>query len=126
MYETASMNVHGDNLHLAVAGAGVVIVAVLSAPSFVELSKESKLFKSNGYGTVSGFYEDEDGEATEESTQSYSDTWPRVLAWLSATLGLAASVVAGILANETDSFVSAAASFQSIVNSWSDLAAWVS
>lgn len=120
------MSVHGDTLHLAVAGAGVVIVVGLSVPSLIELSKRTKLFKSNGYGTVSGFYEDQDGEATEESTQNYSDTWPRVLAWLSATLGLAASIVAGVLANETDSFVSAAASFQSILSSWSDLAAWVS
>ncbi|KAK2610560.1 hypothetical protein N8I77_003979 [Diaporthe amygdali] len=86
-----------DDLKAVVAGGEALLVAILTIPAVVHYFAKARLFKANGYTTISGFYEDRDGEATEKSTQEYSDLLPRVGAWLSSALGLGASIVAGVL-----------------------------
>ncbi|KAJ9157202.1 ATP-dependent bile acid permease [Pleurostoma richardsiae] len=115
-----------DILQAAAAGAGVCLVVGLTVPSAVNALRRRRAYKSRGYDSVSGFYEDEDGEATEKSTLDYSDARPRVAAWLSATVGLAAAVAAGVLANQRATLSSAAVSVVlSLLCSWSDVLAWL-
>lgn len=119
------MTDHGD-LKAAAAGAEALLVAILTVPAVTHLVTKARLLKANGYGTISGFYEDSDGEATEESTQKYSDLPSRVTAWLSSSLGLAASIVAAVLAHDADSSAGAGSSASRFLNLWADVAAWVS
>lgn len=110
----------------AAAGVEAVLVAVLAIPTVVRLATKTRLFKArDGYESLSGFYEDGDGEATEESTQDYSDLPSRVAAWLSVSLGLAAAIAATVLSHEPASSPAAASASHFFIT-WSDVIAWVS
>lgn len=119
------MTDHGD-LKAAAAGVQALLVAILTVPSITHLVTKARLLRPNGYGTISGFYEDLDGEATEESTQKYSDLPSRVTAWLSSSLGLAASIVAAVLAHDARSPAGTASSVSGFLSLWADVVAWVS
>lgn len=111
----------------AAAGVEALLVAILAVPAVAHLVTRTRLYKArHGYETFSGFYEDGDGEATEKSTQEYSDLPSRVAAWLSSSLGLAAAIVAAVLFQDSgpSSETTSAASHLLIV--WSDVVAWVS
>lgn len=111
----------------AAAGVEALLVAILALPAVAHLVTTTRLYKArNGYGTLSGFYEDGDGEATEKSTHEYSDLPSRVAAWLSSSLGLAAAIVAAVLAHDSgpSSETTSAAIRLTIV--WADVVAWVS
>lgn len=111
----------------AAAGVEALLVAVLAIPAVAHLVTKTRLFKArNGYGTLSGFYEDGDGEATEKSTQEYSDLPSRVAAWLSSSLGLAAAIVAAVLSPETGSASETTSAASHLIIIWSDVVAWVS
>ena len=111
-----------DALKAVAAGAEALLVALLSIPAVVHFFAKTSLFKANGYATISGFYEDRDGEATEKSTHEYSDILPRVGAWLSSALGLGASIVAGVLYHHGGS----PSGFLYFLSRWADVIAWVS
>ena len=111
-----------DDLKAAAAGGEALLVALLSIPAVVHFFAKARSFKANGYTTISGFYEDHDGEATEKSTHEYSDLLPRVGAWLSSALGLAASIVAGVLYHHGGS----SSGLLEFLNRWADVIAWVS
>lgn len=111
-----------DDLKAVAAGGEALLVAILTIPAVVHFFARTRLLKANGYTTISGFYEDRDGEATEKSTHEYSDLLPRVGAWLSSALGLGASIVAGVLSQHEVSS-SGVLGFSS---RWADVVAWVS
>ncbi|CAN8099007.1 unnamed protein product [Discula destructiva] len=115
------MNSH--DLETAVAaGVEALLVAILAVPAVAHLASRTRLFKArDGYESISGFYEDGDGEATEKSTLEYSDLPSRVAAWLSASLGLAAAIVAGVMAQHVTPSASAASEF---FITWSDTVSW--
>lgn len=111
----------------AAAGVEALLVAVLATPAVAHLITKTRLFKArNGYGTLSGFYEDGDGEATEKSTEEYSDLPSRVAAWLSSSLGLAAAIVAAVLSQESGSALETTSAASRLIIVWSDVVAWVS
>lgn len=111
----------------AAAGVEALLVAVLAIPAVVHLVTKTRLFKArNGYGTLSGFYEDGDGEATEKSTQEYSDLPSRVAAWLSSSLGLAAAIVAAVAFQESGSASETTSPASRLIIVWADVVAWVS
>lgn len=111
-----------DTARAVVAGVEALFLAVLSVPSLVHLVTKRRLFKVR-YETLSGFYEDHDGEATEQSMLEYTD-WPsRVAAWLSSALGLAAAVAAGVTFTGTDTNTGAAVLL--FLTRWADVIAWV-
>lgn len=111
-----------EDVEAVVAGIDALLVAVLTVPTAFHFVARTRLFKANGYGSISGFYEDEDGEATEKSTQDYSDLAPRVAAWLSSALGLGAAIVAGVLYQYGES----RSGFLGFLSGWADVIAWVS
>lgn len=111
-----------EDVEAVVAGVDALLVAALTVPTVFHFVARTRLFKANGYGSVSGFYEDQDGEATEKSTQEYSDLAPRVAAWLSSALGLGAAIVAGVLHQDGVS----RPGFLDFLSGWADVIAWVS
>lgn len=111
-----------EDVEAVVAGVDALLVAVLTVPAVFHFVAKTRLFKAHGYGSISGFYEDKDGEATEKSTQEYSDLPPRVAAWLSSALGLGAAVVAGVLLEDGESHPG----FLGFLCGWEDVIAWVS
>lgn len=115
-----------DPRQAAAAGAEVLLVAILTVPAVSHLATRTKLFKPRGYETVSGFYEDEDGEATEKSTLEYSDLPSRAAAWLSSAIGLAASIATGVLAHEAGSSRYPVSAVVNFLDNWADVIAWVS
>lgn len=118
---------HHDLTTAAAAGVEALLVAMLAVPAVAHLVTKTRLFKArNGYGTLSGFYEDADGEATEKSTQAYSDLPSRVAAWLSSSLGLAAAIVAAVLFKDSGSSSESISAVSRFFVVWSDVVAWVS
>lgn len=111
-----------NDLTAAAAGVEAALVAILTVPALIHFTTKTTLFKANAYGTISGFYEDVDGEATDESTQQYSDLPSRVTALLSSSLGLAASIVAGVLLQDAHEGSGTSQFF----NTWMDVISWVS
>lgn len=111
-----------DDVEAVLAGVDALLVAILSVPAVFHLVARARLYKANGYGSISGFYEDEDGEATEKSTQEYSDLAPRVGAWLSSALGLGAAIAAGVLSQNGASH----SGLLAFLSGWADVIAWVS
>lgn len=111
-----------DDLKAAAAGAEAILVAVLTIPTVTHLVASTGLFRHSGYRSVPGFYEDDDGEATESSIHEYSDLPSRIAAWLSSSLGLAASIAAAVLPQHArhDS------SLPRFLCTWADVIAWVS
>lgn len=113
-----------EYVEAVVAGVEALLVAILTVPAVSHLVARAGLYKANGYGSISGFYEDEDGEATEKSTLDYSDLAPRTAAWLGATLGLGASIAAGVLSQHGHSHLHSG--FLGFLSGWADVVAWVS
>lgn len=111
----------------AAAGVEAALVAILAAPTAVHLATKARLFKArDGYESISGFYEDGDGEATEESTHEYSDLSSRAAAWISASIGLSAAIAAAVLSRDTAPSSAAASAAARFFITCSDVVAWVS
>lgn len=111
-----------DTVKAVVAAGEALCVAVLSVPALIHLITRSRAFKVR-YETPSGFYQDSDGEATEQSMLEYTD-WPsRVAAWLSSGLGLAAAITAGV----TDPYADTVSQTAVLLfwSRWADVIAWV-
>lgn len=104
------------------AGAEAVLVAALTVPALLHFAASKRLFGASGYGSIPGFYEDDDGEATEASTLEYSDLPYRVGAWLGSSLGLASSIAAAVLSQD----VRQPLGLTSLLCRWADVVAWVS
>jgi hypothetical protein len=68
-----------------------------------------------------GLYEDQDGIATAESVQAYSDLRSRIAVYVTACLGLGASVACRVLERTASNI-----SIVHAISKWSDLACWVS
>lgn len=117
-----------DTAKALVAGAAALKVAVLSAPALVHLATRSRAAKVR-YDTISGFYQDDDGEATEKSMLEYDD-WPsRVAAWLSSALGLAAAIAAAVTSSQPTNEIDGSGTGAAVLlfsTRWADVIAWVS
>jgi hypothetical protein len=112
-----------DLFHRILGLAGAVVVALLTLPALIHVSKTSTVL-GRGYVQLGGdedVYEDRDGIATEDSIRAFSDTRPRVAAWLGAVLGLGASIAARVLvlkgAEHTDVLFE--------LTAWAEPACWV-
>lgn len=116
------MTNHDDLKAAAAAAAEAILVAVLTIPAVTHFAANTRLFRPGSYGTISGFYEDDDGEATEASTRECSDLPSRIAAWLSSSLGLAASIAAALVSHD----VQHASSLSRFLCTWADVLAWVS
>ncbi|KAK4128244.1 P-loop containing nucleoside triphosphate hydrolase protein [Parathielavia appendiculata] len=87
-----------DFLNQLVGLTAVATVALLTVPTLVHSWKTSRHFRGGyiQFGGDEGTYEDRDGIATEDSIRAYTDTRPRVTAWLCTIIGLGASIAARI------------------------------
>ncbi|KUI60006.1 ATP-dependent bile acid permease [Cytospora mali] len=63
---------HRDGVEAVVAGVDALLVAILTIPAVIYFVAKTRLYKASGYGSISGFYEDEDG---------FLSVWADVIAW---------------------------------------------
>ncbi len=107
---------------------GIVVIALtglLALPGLRYVLSKTRIFSS--YAPVAELYEDEDGTSTEESVKAYSDTRPRIAAWLIIILGLGTAIADRVLTLLLhDASDPAGLSAVSAVSVWSDLVSWVS
>ncbi|KAK4044567.1 hypothetical protein C8A01DRAFT_12107 [Parachaetomium inaequale] len=99
------------------------VVALLTLPSLIHACKTSTRL-GRGYVQLGGdedVYEDRDGIATEDSIRAFSDTRPRVAAWLGAVIGLGASIAARIVVLKGDKHTEVLPE----LTAWAEPACWV-
>ncbi|KIV94453.1 hypothetical protein PV10_02220 [Exophiala mesophila] len=83
-------------LSIAISIAGLSIVGLLSIPALYQNLDRLRATKAR-YQEVSDLYEDQDGEATEQSTQAYSDFLPRWTLILFSSVASIDALVTAIL-----------------------------
>jgi len=93
-------------------------ILFLSLPALKALLSRNGTLK--GYVPVDSRYEDEDGEATEESIKAYSDLTPRIAVYSGVLLGIGTSVSSRVLAERTS------LSLWTSIVAWSGVISWVS
>ncbi|ERT02813.1 hypothetical protein HMPREF1624_01115 [Sporothrix schenckii ATCC 58251] len=91
-------------LHPIVGASNLGLVFLLSLPSLHQLWTKAQFARRNrgaqgdgAYEVVPQLFESADGKATEASVAAFSDRQPRLGAYLSLYLGLAASITSAIL-----------------------------
>ncbi|KAK3945274.1 hypothetical protein QBC46DRAFT_277732 [Diplogelasinospora grovesii] len=113
--------------------AAILVVGLLTAPAIGRTLRECSVIRRGGYSPVNtnsedgpGLYEDEDGEANEESIKAYSDMRPRIALWLSVLVGLGATVATRVLTFSHNESLKGGnrSTLLSDVVSWADLASW--
>jgi hypothetical protein len=125
---------HEDLVREAIGLASAGLVSLLTVPALVDAWRTNSRFgfgRRGGYVQLGGEgegggegdgYEDRDGFATEDSIRAYTDTRPRIAAWLGTATGLGACIATRILALKSaghgDVF--------SELSAWAELACWVS
>lgn len=72
------MEAHHTATSVAISIACLVVVAALSVPALYQFFIRIRA-KKDQYQELPDLYEDEDGEATEESQEAYSDFMPRLM-----------------------------------------------
>ncbi|OAA54758.1 ABC bile acid transporter [Niveomyces insectorum RCEF 264] len=121
-------------LHPVVGAGSLGLICLLSLPALGQLWTKARLARRNrgahgsgGYEAISPVFESRDGQATEESEAAFSDRWPRLGAWISLFLGLAASVAAAVLLTiHTGSSPPASETTPWLLtfDNWADVPAW--
>ena len=91
-----SMALHHTSTSVAIAVACLAVVAILSAPAAREGLIRLRA-KRKQYAELSDRYEDEDGIATEESEDAYSDLLPRLLLILISLVTCAVALASAIV-----------------------------
>ena len=104
-------------LSIAISIAGLSIVGLLSIPALYQNLDRLRATKAR-YQEVSDLYEDQDGEATEQSTQAYSDFLPRWTLILFSSVASIDALVTAIL-TITSPHVSL------ILEQWLQFGSWV-
>lgn len=108
---------------LAAICTGLVVLFTL--PSVSRLGRASTGWKkSNGPIHLRDVYEDEDGVATEESEEEYSDVLPKRIFYMAAVAGFATSVTSAVLSTIWSSS-HFAQPFMSAID-WLNVSIWVS
>lgn len=94
---TANMESNHTSTSVAISIACLALVAVLSVPAFghcvTRLRSKTKQYNS----LLPDRYEDEDGAATDESQEAYSDLFPRLLLILISVVASAVALATAIL-----------------------------
>lgn len=109
---------HHTTTSLAISISCLAVVAALSIPALYQYLERVRARKDQ-YSELSDLYEDEDGAATEESQEAYSDFIQRV------TLVLI-SAVASVDALITAILTSAHSDISLAIEQWLQFATWVS
>lgn len=91
-----SLMPNSTTLSLAAAIACLILVASLSLPAFIQQGKRH-LTTKQPYQSLADRYEDEDGVATKDSEEAYSDFIPRLLLLLLSIVGTLDALALGIL-----------------------------
>lgn len=110
--------VHHTTTSLAVSIVCLAIVAALSVPALYQYLERIRA-KKDQYSELSDLYEDDDGTATEESQEAYSDFVPRlVLVSISAVASIDALIAAILIPSHQHTSLA--------VEQWLQFATWVS
>ncbi|KAM5433565.1 hypothetical protein McanMca71_003424 [Microsporum canis] len=110
-----------QNSSLAIGIAGTCLTALASIPAIRAVIARYRLKSKNGlYQSLSQLYRDEDGTATEESSNAFSDRFQRTLIALLSLIGVLASLVIAVL--DTDSH--GAYSHQPVLLQWLVFTVW--
>ncbi|KAH9224216.1 P-loop containing nucleoside triphosphate hydrolase protein [Leptodontidium sp. 2 PMI_412] len=77
---------------LAAGSSGLVLVALLTSPSIINIASHLR-----GPKSISDIYEDKDGVATEQSVEEYSAKIPKAFLGIFTVAGLATSIALAVL-----------------------------
>ena len=103
---------------LATASTALGLIALLSIPSIHQYVRRIRSTKSQ-YVDLSDRYEDEDGVATQESEEAYSDFVPRLIVLLGAIIGCLDCLVSAILTTTREAL-------PLLIEQWLQFVTWVS
>jgi ABC-type multidrug transport system fused ATPase/permease subunit len=92
------MMVDSTTTSLTAAIVCLILVSILSIPAICEVVNRFRPGAKKDYQSVPEKYEDEDGEATEESQAAYSDSIQRLALILLSSVGLLDSLALAVLA----------------------------
>ncbi|PGH14094.1 hypothetical protein AJ80_06099 [Polytolypa hystricis UAMH7299] len=109
--------VDASTISLSAGAAGLALVALSTLPALRSLSVRLSSRQRSGYEVLHGLYQDEDGEATEESTKAFSDKTQRVLILILSVVGLLASLSLAILTTQS--------THELLVDQWLRFPLWV-
>ena len=99
------------------ASLALVLIAVLSLPAILQILKRTRSSKLQ-YVDLSDRYEDEDGVATRESEEAYSDVVPRLILILVSMIGTIDGLASAILTTTRDAL-------PLFVEQWLQFITWV-
>ncbi|KAF3483947.1 multidrug resistance-associated protein 13 [Arthroderma uncinatum] len=109
------------NKSLAIGVAGTCLTALASLPAIAAIISRYRLKKkSDLYQSLSQLYHDQDGVATEESSEAFSDRFQRTLIALVSLIGVLTSLVIAVL--DTDGH--GGHSHQPVLAQWLVFAIW--
>ena len=108
---------HHTSTSVAVSIACLGLVAALTIPAGRQFLNHIRA-KRKQYEELSDPYEDEDGVATEESQEAYSDYLPRLILILASVVGCADALVAAVLTTSRSHLPLA-------LEQWLQFATWV-
>lgn len=114
----STMGVHHTSTSVAISITCLAVVAALSIPALYQYVNRIRASKDE-YQQLSDRYEDEDGEATEESQGAYSDFIPRLILIL-------ISVVACLDALATAVLTTTRPHLSLTLEQWLQFGTWVS
>jgi hypothetical protein len=103
---------------LVTGGVGCSVIALLSYPGISRILKSASRPERQGDGETPEFYEDEDGTATEETENAFSDKLPRLLVAVTTAAGLLVSLALAV-------FEAVRPHGSLPVEAWISFAAWV-
>lgn len=115
--QMSTNTLHQTTTSLAISISCLAVVAALSVPALYQYLERLRARKDQ-YAELSDLYEDEDGTATEESQEAYSDFVPRlILILISAVASIDALVTAILTSTRSQTSLS--------VEQWLQFATWV-
>ena len=102
---------------LIAASTALIFVAALSTPSIIECIRRIRSTKAQ-YVDLSDRYEDEDGAATPESEEAFSDFLPRLIILLGSVVGSLDCLISAVLTTTSQAF-------PLFVEQWLQFITWV-
>lgn len=114
---TSTVMLHHTTTSLAISISCLAIIAALSVPALYQYLERVRVRKDQ-YSELSDLYEDEDGTATEESQEAYSDFLPRLILLLTSAIASTDALISAVLTS-TRSHPSLS------VEQWLQFATWV-
>lgn len=114
MYEASTKS-------FAVSIACLVLIVAVSTPHILH-AFSSRVLAKQKYQSVPTIYEDEDGEATEESQAAFTDFPQRLLLICTSTIGCSLAIASAVLVTTN---LGTADSSDLVVQQWAQFASWV-